>query len=33
MTKNVSIDASRILDWDSFHATFTETFGFPGSPF
>ena len=30
MTKNVSIDASRISDWDSFHDTFAETFGFPG---
>lgn len=30
MTKNVSIDASRITDWDSFHDTFAETFGFPG---
>jgi hypothetical protein len=30
MTKNVSIDASRIIDWDSFHDTFAEAFGFPG---
>lgn len=30
MTKNVAIDASRISDWDSFHDTFAETFGFPG---
>lgn len=29
MIKNVSIDASRISDWDSFHNTFAETFGFP----
>lgn len=30
MTKNVSIDASRITDWDSFHEIFAEKFGFPG---
>ena len=30
MTKNVTIDASRISDWDSFHDVFAETFGFPG---
>ena len=30
MPKNVSIDATRISDWDSFHDTFVETFGFPG---
>ncbi len=29
MTKNVSIDASRITGWDSFHDTFAKTFGFP----
>jgi len=29
MTKNVTIDASRITDWDSFHDIFAETFGFP----
>ena len=26
---NVHIDASRIADWDSFHNTFAELFGFP----
>ena len=26
---NVHIDASRIADWDSFHNTFAESFGFP----
>ena len=30
MTKNVSVHASRITDWDSFHDIFAETFGFPG---
>ncbi len=30
MTKTVSIDASLISDWDSFHDTFAATFGFPG---
>lgn len=30
MTKNVSIDTSRISDWDSFHDSFADTFGFPG---
>jgi hypothetical protein len=29
MTKNVSIDTSRISDWASFLDTFAETFGFP----
>jgi hypothetical protein len=29
MTKNISVDAGRIRDWDSFHDTFAETFGFP----
>ena len=26
----ITIDTSRISDWDSFHAVFTEVFGFPG---
>jgi hypothetical protein len=30
MTKNVSIDGSQIVGWDSFHDIFAETFGFPG---
>ncbi|MEX2140878.1 MAG: barstar family protein [Pirellulales bacterium] len=30
MTKNISIDASRISNWDSFHDTFAEALGFPG---
>ena len=30
MTRNISIDATRISDWDAFHDTFAETFGFPG---
>jgi hypothetical protein len=30
MTKNVSIDAGRISDWESFHDAFAQTFGFPG---
>jgi len=27
--KSVSIDCSRIHDWDSFHQVFSEAFGFP----
>ena len=30
MTKNVTIDARRISDWNSFHEVFAEAFGFPG---
>jgi hypothetical protein len=26
----VTIDASRLTSWDSFHTAFAETFGFPG---
>jgi len=29
MTKNVTIDGSRIIDWESFHDMFAESFGFP----
>jgi|SRR5687768_3632727 len=29
MTKNVTIDARRISDWDLFHDVFAEAFGFP----
>jgi hypothetical protein len=29
MTRNVNIDGSRIVDWDSFHDVFSEALGFP----
>lgn len=29
MPKNIVIEGNRISDWDSFHDTFAETFGFP----
>jgi hypothetical protein len=29
MTKNILIDGNRIVDWNSFHDTFAEIFGFP----
>ncbi len=29
MTKNISIDANGITDWDSFHDVFAKNFGFP----
>ncbi|OAI55724.1 hypothetical protein AYO49_05230 [Verrucomicrobiaceae bacterium SCGC AG-212-N21] len=29
MIRNITIDASRITGWDSFHDVFAETFGFP----
>ena len=25
----IELDASKIVDWSSFHATFADTFGFP----
>lgn len=30
MTRNVQIDGTGILDWESFHDIFAEAFGFPG---
>ena len=27
--KEIELDASKIVDWPSFHATFADTFGFP----
>jgi hypothetical protein len=30
MTTNIQVDATRITDWDSFHALFFGLLGFPG---